>query len=63
VAGTIRLRTTVKGQGSAREPPSGRNRLCGKTNVTAEAVTYKAKGRIEKRRPFEAQGKQECLRH
>jgi len=40
-----RLRAKVKGRGSARKPPSGRNRFFGrlKADVTAEAVTYKAK--------------------
>jgi len=40
-----RSRAKVNGRGSARKPPSGRNRFLGrlKTNVTAEAVTYKAK--------------------
>jgi hypothetical protein len=52
----IESRAKVKGQGSAREPPSGRNRFFRKTYVTAKAVTYKAKGRIEERM-------QECLSH
>jgi hypothetical protein len=52
----IESRAKVKGQGSAREPPSGKNRFFRKTYVTAKAVTYKAKGRIEERR-------QECLSH
>ena len=39
----IRLRAKVKGESSAREPPSGRNHFFRKTYVTARAVTYKAK--------------------
>jgi hypothetical protein len=52
----IESRAKVEGQGSAREPPSGKNLFFRKTYVTAKAVTYKAKGRIEERR-------QECLSH
>jgi hypothetical protein len=52
-----------KDKARRKEPPSGMNRFFGKTNVTAEAVTYNARSRIEERRPFEAQDKQECLRH
>jgi hypothetical protein len=40
----VRLRGTVKGQDSARKPPSGRN-LFLRADVTAEAVTYKARER------------------
>ena len=43
----VRLRGAVKGQGSARRPPSGRDRFLWKAHVTAEAVTYKATGRAK----------------
>ena len=43
-------RATVEGEGSARRPPSGRNRFFGKTYVTAEAVTYKAAARKQTNR-------------
>jgi len=45
-----RLSAKVKGRGSARRPPSGRDRFLWKTNVTAEAVTYKATGRAKDER-------------